>query len=103
SWRRCRPGPPLFPYPTLFRSGRRRRPGSWAHGLRHPRRLLGEERRPRLDPLGRRLGRELLYLDLGRPTRVVVPDGVVLELVHERSEEHTSELQSRENLVCRLL
>src|SRR5690606_41139182 len=23
--------------------------------------------------------------------------------IHERSEEHTSELQSRENLVCRLL
>src|SRR5690606_41743281 len=25
------------------------------------------------------------------------------ELLHTRSEEHTSELQSRENLVCRLL
>src|SRR5690606_18072313 len=47
--------------------------------------------------------------------RVRLPDGVTLEL-HEgeiaavanvlgvpRSEEHTSELQSRENLVCRLL
>src|SRR5690606_40915295 len=31
-------------------------------------------------------------------------DGDVLTLVdRERSEEHTSELQSRENLVCRLL
>src|SRR5690606_41410140 len=32
-------------------------------------------------------------------------DGVVLTAVdqRERSEEHTSELQSRENLVCRLL
>src|SRR5690606_10363773 len=29
--------------------------------------------------------------------------GVVHEYVQERSEEHTSELQSRENLVCRLL
>src|SRR5690606_40534063 len=28
---------------------------------------------------------------------------VQLEVVQERSEEHTSELQSRENLVCRLL
>src|SRR5690606_39971717 len=27
----------------------------------------------------------------------------VQRLAHERSEEHTSELQSRENLVCRLL
>src|SRR5690606_41403831 len=30
--------------------------------------------------------------------------GTILDLVHaQRSEEHTSELQSRENLVCRLL
>src|SRR5690606_40513224 len=27
----------------------------------------------------------------------------ILEVHHDRSEEHTSELQSRENLVCRLL
>src|SRR5690606_41736194 len=32
---------------------------------------------------------------------VEVESGVVME--DERSEEHTSELQSRENLVCRLL
>src|SRR5690606_41030521 len=29
--------------------------------------------------------------------------GSVLTFEHQRSEEHTSELQSRENLVCRLL
>src|SRR5690606_26689728 len=29
--------------------------------------------------------------------------GIVLSLAFARSEEHTSELQSRENLVCRLL
>src|SRR5690606_39649167 len=29
--------------------------------------------------------------------------GVIATLKHFRSEEHTSELQSRENLVCRLL
>src|SRR5690606_42048150 len=28
---------------------------------------------------------------------------VAIDLRHDRSEEHTSELQSRENLVCRLL
>src|SRR5436309_10389799 len=28
--------------------------------------------------------------------------GLVLPALHEESEEHTSELQSRENLVCRL-
>src|SRR5436309_15520977 len=31
------------------------------------------------------------------------PAGHVLPAVRDRSEEHTSELQSRENLVCRLL
>src|SRR5690606_39578181 len=30
-------------------------------------------------------------------------DGVLVVVAHGRSEEHTSELQSRENLVCRLL
>src|SRR5690606_925559 len=29
--------------------------------------------------------------------------GTIHGVVHSRSEEHTSELQSRENLVCRLL
>src|SRR5690606_41326241 len=29
--------------------------------------------------------------------------GILVDLHHQRSEEHTSELQSRENLVCRLL
>src|SRR5690606_42005961 len=29
--------------------------------------------------------------------------GAMIQMVNHRSEEHTSELQSRENLVCRLL
>src|SRR5690606_41945027 len=44
------------------------------------------------------------------PIPIVLIDGVyircigdVIALNHFRSEEHTSELQSRENLVCRLL
>src|SRR3712207_8627718 len=72
----------LFPYTTLFRSadldlgprGGVRRGGV----LRHP----GPRRVPRLR--ARRLRRR------SAPTRV-------------RSEEHTSELQSRQYLVCRLL
>src|SRR3712207_8102076 len=66
----------LFPYTTLFRSPRR----------------------------GRSRGRFGVRLHPER--RVVVAVGVVeLALVHEgvRSEEHTSELQSRQYLVCRLL
>src|SRR5690606_42058288 len=34
---------------------------------------------------------------------VTLPEGAVAEAGCGRSEEHTSELQSRENLVCRLL
>src|SRR2546428_13968079 len=64
----------LFPYTTLFRSLR----SAAAPGRRErtDRRPLREEERERRDPAGSRLS---------------------------RSEEHTSELQSRSDLVCRLL
>src|SRR2546430_6019880 len=81
----------LFPYPTLFRSAalfrRQRRGGSG--GRRHrPRR-----RRAR-DPLRRH-----------QPLRHAPADEAVLRRHGgaARSEEHTSELQSQSNLVCRLL
>src|SRR3712207_7783111 len=75
----------LFPYTTLFRSvcrlldelpprGRRRRP-------RHAR----DVPRPPVQQ--------------GRDVRLRAPGGVL----GRRSEEHTSELQSRQYLVCRLL
>src|SRR3712207_8404281 len=78
----------LFPYTTLFRSDRAGRPVPVAevaadHDVR------GEEV---LDQhgVGERLGAELAEL--------------VGERQHaHRSEEHTSELQSRQYLVCRLL
>src|SRR5690606_40755328 len=46
--------------------------------------------------------------DVARVERLVRPivggaDRILGEQLHDRSEEHTSELQSRENLVCRLL
>src|SRR3712207_7416307 len=81
----------LFPYTTLFRShADLRRQGeadltalqAWREGPRpaaHPERTLERRRRLRQrPPPGAGLGRE-------------------------RSEEHTSELQSRQYLVCRLL
>src|SRR3712207_7985913 len=80
----------LFPYTTLFRS---------LLGLGHARRLaLGE-----LHPAGRAprvaaAGVELVDLRFVRE-RVDEP----LALRDLRSEEHTSELQSRQYLVCRLL
>src|SRR5690606_40846109 len=39
----------------------------------------------------------------GMPIGFNGPTVLYADTVHDRSEEHTSELQSRENLVCRLL
>src|SRR3712207_6886821 len=74
----------LFPYTTLFRSGR---PADHGHD-RAP------ARRSALHAPVRRGHRLLLLLLHGRG---VQPGG------DGRSEEHTSELQSRQYLVCRLL
>src|SRR2546427_4776174 len=72
----------LFPYTTLFRS--RRGSGRWRSG----RARSSEDSRSTQEPhrRRRRFGRRQ---GLGRGVR--------------RSEEHTSELQSQSNLVCRLL
>src|SRR3712207_8966780 len=77
----------LFPYTTLFRSLEERGliEGKWEHPERRSRRYYsltteGEE-------------------EYGRLVREVRP---FLDSV-QRSEEHTSELQSRQYLVCRLL
>src|SRR3712207_7348215 len=77
----------LFPYTTLFRSGlvRRRRDAG-----------RGEGRERALPLLPSASGVELHGL-LGRPERSEVVGAA------DRSEEHTSELQSRQYLVCRLL
>src|SRR3712207_8276940 len=78
----------LFPYTTLFRSpGERQQPAPAAEALEH-----GEEGGLALacEPLEHRAQR---VLGAERDD----------ELVLERSEEHTSELQSRQYLVCRLL
>src|SRR2546430_13134058 len=73
----------LFPYTTLFRSPRRLDVGAI---------LL-------------RRGADLPCLTHA-PTQgaeALAPFGIVLTQAHRRSEEHTSELQSQSNLVCRLL
>src|SRR3712207_7165501 len=85
----------LFPYTTLFRSRRR-----GAH-RRHP--AAPQGRRPRHDAQrdagGRRRRRG------GSPRRRSRVAAHVLRRPRRglRSEEHTSELQSRQYLVCRLL
>src|SRR2546430_11558985 len=71
----------LFPYTTLFRSG-----------------LLDESLQPGLPTHA-----------VGRPVQRIVPVVAAVpgrkeqEHAVRRSEEHTSELQSQSNLVCRLL
>src|SRR3712207_8032214 len=80
----------LFPYTTLFRSGVDQHVG--------PRADRPEERPLGGDPLlGRALGREGVRAPRLREAAEQHRVGAV------RSEEHTSELQSRQYLVCRLL
>src|SRR5690606_41789487 len=86
----------LFPYTTLFRSG-----------------FAVAEHPAQLETVADARGQQPLHRVLGRraqpaPARRAV--GASGKLQRERgdvgigrSEEHTSELQSRENLVCRLL
>src|SRR5690606_41358072 len=89
-----RPPPsPLFPYTTLFRS-RQASAGPAGVGIRFIETHMAEGRIfvQRLQPVqGKNLPAGVVVLPIQR------------RLPTFRSEEHTSELQSRENLVCRLL
>src|SRR5690606_42032740 len=82
------PGSPPFPYTTLFRSSAAGRPRPVRRVSPPPTRSC------------RRRSRR-------RPTAARESAGPSWPALHgyekRRSEEHTSELQSRENLVCRLL
>src|SRR3712207_7942616 len=83
----------LFPYTTLFRSGE-----VLAAVVHEDLAVLAVELFERLQAVGRearRHDRDALHAALGQALH-----GLVRE---ERSEEHTSELQSRQYLVCRLL
>src|SRR3712207_6946576 len=82
----------LFPYTTLFRSrpgGAEQRPG------RRPTHRATDDRGPSGDP-GPPVGSDEEAI-----TRALVEQGPWWTV--SRSEEHTSELQSRQYLVCRLL
>src|SRR3712207_8608658 len=82
----------LFPYTTLFRSPAR-------DGGRPLRRVAGEQR-----GLGHQPHPLLGHPAPGLGVRPVARAPALRRLVRRvRSEEHTSELQSRQYLVCRLL
>src|SRR5437588_4367338 len=72
----------LFPYTTLFRSGR-------------PRPTSRRCRSPNCSPTRARAG--------GRSRECTRARATGLRSLPTRSEEHTSELQSHSDLVCRLL
>src|SRR2546422_6061780 len=80
----------LFPYTTLFRSRRDRHRKVLAHPIRDHR----ETRRSGLIGLERERASETVLRHAQHPKNAGISD---------RSEEHTSELQSRLQLVCRLL
>src|SRR3712207_7486095 len=84
----------LFPYTTLFRSAPPARFPGW------PRSPDGVVERPRLSDAGccRAVGAPLCE-KRGTPC----PAPAIRVTASGRSEEHTSELQSRQYLVCRLL
>src|SRR2546421_9224037 len=76
----------LFPYTTLFRSATRERVPVTAIQSNAAWETLGVNSRGQLAELERIYQRKL-----------------AASLLEQRSEEHTSELQSRSDLVCRLL
>src|SRR3712207_8721022 len=79
----------LFPYTTLFRSVSRCDVGVGVHPTRPAlRQNVRLQRRSATVP---------------RPCRACATTGVGARRPRRRSEEHTSELQSRQYLVCRLL
>src|SRR5438270_2578069 len=78
----------LFPYTTLFRS----------RGTGHPAQP-GGSRRPERSASGRRHGGRGAQGAL----RARQGEHIHSQICQDRSEEHTSELQSQSNLVCRLL
>src|SRR2546421_6201351 len=79
----------LFPYTTLFRSPAPVKGRDVVHGV------VGAE--AVLVPVTARAAGD------AQPVVDLVRDGRVAQPAVTRSEEHTSELQSRSDLVCRLL
>src|SRR3712207_7262477 len=86
----------LFPYTTLFRSGLRRH----LELDRDRARVAPDELRVARGPGVAHVERLGEHEDGGE---VALAERGLAALLAERSEEHTSELQSRQYLVCRLL
>src|SRR2546430_10438522 len=92
----------LFPYTTLFRSIGVKACDRFFAGGRSTSSLDHIEQRFRVETVGERLGKRALSIDDHHRDDVhnARNDATWRRI---RSEEHTSELQSQSNLVCRLL
>src|SRR5205807_9840108 len=97
------PTPPLFPYTTLFRSDALRLPAGQRRALLAERQVAQADVLQELQAAvdrGVRGEKPGCLLDVHRQN---LADGLATQLHGQRrSEEHTSELQSPCNLVCRL-
>src|SRR5436309_4571887 len=86
----------LFPYTTLFRS--------WV-AVGSPASILPPNEHERIWEIQKPLNFPLTVygFDRSEADMVKITRRLIFTMSASRSEEHTSELQSRENLVCRLL
>src|SRR5688572_31831477 len=84
----------LFPYTTLFRSKPQRRKQRVLDGSPVGAGCFGERREDQLD--APQTSQQVVHA-------ATLPQTTLYCKVCVRSEEHTSELQSQSNLVCRLL
>src|SRR3712207_6865545 len=84
----------LFPYTTLFRSRLPLRSRARGPTARSRRRLLMARAK-------RTISRDSVFRNTAQPPEA--PAQGITQKETPRSEEHTSELQSRQYLVCRLL
>src|SRR2546430_5237787 len=94
------PSSPLFPYTPLSRSDERA-------VVSHPLERCAQQAPPFGEMLGQRCPGLVVGIGQFRSQRTELappqPAPQRAPLHHRRSEEHTSELQSQSNLVCRLL
>src|SRR5256885_3100791 len=97
------PSPPLFPYPTLSRSHASAARATGDAEVRDRRRELLGDRHDRARVRVERLGLLRLEGCVDVHHTTTPNETFTVRSSVPRSEEHTSELQSPCNLVCRLL
>src|SRR5205085_10492114 len=96
------PHPPLFPYTTLFRSDQRdRRHGDGHHAEDDADHRFAADDHASLHPWS--ISLVLAPSHYEPPLYTIAAKPARFRKTPDRSEEHTSELQSQSNLVCRLL